>query len=242
MSTLLAAYIPVLLVGFSIQLLLTAVAVVAVELHVIPLEKVPNVVRPALHGVLWPQYWISRAIESSVCPVQRPSQLIAVDSIICIDMLNPLALLLTFGLSSPPLAVLIALVVASRMRMWQWEVFRFVRAVRGTAGLEGSGRSDELLGKLSAACSPTAAVLCWSFPLLAVLSMLFSVFVMWDTAAEVSWEAPLLALVLVLFTVGTLRYKASLSAYIPHTGIDLKRRKGGSLEITESKSTVNPLQ
>ena len=148
MSTLLAAYIPVLLIGFSIQLLLTAVAVVAVELQVIPYEAVPGAVRPVVHGLLWPQYWISRALESESdeSPVQRPGQLLRADSIICIDLLNPLALLLTFGLSSPPLAVLITLVVVSRMTMWRWVLHRFVAAAK-----EKGGRCEELLVKLSEA-------------------------------------------------------------------------------------------
>ena len=101
-------------------------------------------------------------------------------------------------------------------------------------------------GKLPVACSH-----CRGSLLLAVLSMLFSVFMMWDTAADVSWEAPLLALLLVLFTAGTLRHKARLSELISisRSGLhkmmpNIRRRKEreGSVEVFEMRSTENPMQ
>ena len=97
------------------------------------------------------------------------------------------------------------------MTMWRWVVHRFVAAMKekgAGGGLEG--RCEELLVKLSEACTALEAPMLWSFPLLSTLSMLFSVFMWWDTTGEVSWEVPLLAVAVVMFAVLTLHWRGRI--------------------------------
>ena len=226
---------PVLMIGFSIQLLLSVGFVWVVVLQVVDYDSVPGMFRSVLHGVFWPDHWISSRSDSYI----EPFQLFRVESIICTDMLNPLTMFATFGLSSPPLAVLIALVMMTRMTMWHWAVTRFVSTV--SKAEDRSGRSDEVLAKLSKACIRIDALVIWSYLLLAGVSMMFIMFMVWDTTASVTWEGPLLASLVVVSSVLWLRYKSSRLDVHPNEEEELSTE--GSIRTIElkSKPLVNPM-
>ena len=93
-SVLLTSYLPVLILGFSIQIL------VSVLLPVI-LNRVGEWLGlvDIIHGILWPEFWLrSEESESHVIKLERnPSIMLNSKVILCFDILNNVMILLSFG-------------------------------------------------------------------------------------------------------------------------------------------------
>ena len=127
-SVVLTSYIPVFLLGYSIQLLLTFVMLASLSY----MRHVPRSVREVLHGVVFPEYWrqggdVSVANRASVS--SNPRVLLDTRTIFCNDVFNNWLVMLTFGLCSPVLAVAIACSVLLKMSLWTFLLGRFTKII-----------------------------------------------------------------------------------------------------------------
>ena len=132
-AVILASYIPVFLLGYSIQLLLPLC--VLMSLTYLPYESISPCVRHMLHGLLWPEYWLRQ--ESHVRTLNQnlvhndPTVLLKIRTIFCNDVFNNWLLVLTFGLCSPVLAVAIVCSVVLNMSLWVLLIGRFTSHLAG---------------------------------------------------------------------------------------------------------------
>ena len=129
-SVVLTSYIPVFLLGYSIQLLLPFVRLAL--LAYMPYGSLPRSVREVLHGVVFPEYWrqggdVSVANRASVN--SDPLVLFDTRTIFCNDVFNNWLVMLTFGLCSPVLAVAIACSVLLKMYLWTFLLGRFTKII-----------------------------------------------------------------------------------------------------------------
>lgn len=184
-SVLFSSYIPVLLLGFSIQLLLTFL----VPVLLYRAGELTSSLRDVAHGVLWPEYWLNsdsseHARKKSDRLEKKPTIVLYPTNIICFDILNNLVIMFTFGLSSPLVAVAVTCTVASKMSVLLLLVGRF-SAVLNTNNESGVHFALATLGKLR---FPLWEVLQQSFWLLVWTSALFFSVVCWDIAGDdVGW-------------------------------------------------------
>jgi len=191
-STLLTAYIPVLVLGFSLQLLV-ACAFPLLQASV-SYERIPLFVRKQLSGVVWPHYW-TRELRPEEQQARRsllssdPWVLLKTKTVICFDILNNLLLMLTFGICSPVMAVLICCVVGVKMSVWTYLIGRFVGAMLETDQSKSDrGSRDEALAALAEVYISVYDVLRACFWQLLWCSALFFMFLCWDIATdEVGW-------------------------------------------------------
>ena len=129
-STVLSSFIPVLLLGYSIQVMLPFV-VLALVLYV-PHSSTHPVVRLMLHGLLWPEQWVQGGevlARNKALVVSRPDMMLRTRAIFCNDVLNNWLLMVTFGLCSPALAVAIVCSVWVHSCLWVVMIGRFTRRV-----------------------------------------------------------------------------------------------------------------
>jgi len=129
-SVLLSAYIPVLLLGYAIQIVLPLV--VLGTLVTLRYESVPLTCRLMLHGLIWPEHWLQGGdgyTHNRIVMDSRPDVMLQIRSILCNDVLNNWLLMVTFGLCSPVLAVAVACAVVLKMCLWVLLVGRFTRHV-----------------------------------------------------------------------------------------------------------------
>lgn len=129
-SVVLTSYIPVLLLGYSIQLLLPFVllAIVTCVSH----DSVPASIRTTLHGVIWPEYWLQGGgvlAHNKAVVRDNPSTMLNMSTIFCNDVFNNLLVMLTFGLCSPLLAVAVACSVMLKMSLWVLLIGRYAICV-----------------------------------------------------------------------------------------------------------------
>ena len=137
-SVLLTSFIPVLIMGYSIQLLLP-VAAMAILTYV-PYSLIPLVCRHMFRGILWPTQWSqggTELVHNKLFVNKHTDVMLQIRSILCNDVLNNWILMLTFGLCSPILAVAIVCCVLVKMTLWMILIGRFTRHV-----LVGNGDSD----------------------------------------------------------------------------------------------------
>jgi len=130
-SAVLTSYIPVFLLGYSIQLMLSLIILTA--LTYVSYASLPFAVRTMLHGIMWPEYWLqdsddvlarNKAIVESDAGI-----MLKIRTIFCNDVLNNWLLLLTFGLCSPVLVLAVVCSVLMKMSMWVLVVGRFTRCM-----------------------------------------------------------------------------------------------------------------
>ena len=129
-SVLLTSYIPVLLLGYSIQLLLSWI-LVALQMHM-SYESFPSSIRSSLHGLMWPEYWRQGGdtlVHNKATVSRFPTVLLQIRTIFCNDILNNWLLLMTFGLCSPILAVAIVCCLLLKMSLWVILVGRYTKCV-----------------------------------------------------------------------------------------------------------------
>ena len=145
-SVVLTSYIPVFLLGYSIQLVLPLI-VLAVLTNVSH-DSMPSSVHKVIHGIIWPEYWLSGS--DDVLAVSKLKALGGGDSgdllnmrpIFCNDVCNNWLLMVTFGLCSPVLAVAIVCSVLLKMSLWVMLVGRFTRCMLHD-GDGGGGHSSD---------------------------------------------------------------------------------------------------
>lgn len=180
-SVLLTSYIPVLILSFSIQLVLTFVLPVML-FHV---GKFINL-RGVAHGIIWPEYWLSSDTSRNETELAGESNiLLHSTNIICFSILNNLVILLTFGLTSPLLTIAVAFAAVSKMSVLLLMVRRFSAVLRGGDQHEGVHFLQMALARVR---FPLMEVLQRSFWLIVSISALFFTLVCWDTASdEVGW-------------------------------------------------------
>ena len=139
-SAVLTSYIPVFLLGYSIQLMLSLIILTA--LTYVSYDSLPFAVRTMLHGIMWPEYWLqdsddvlarNKAIVESDAGI-----MLKIRTIFCNDVLNNWLLLLTFGLCSPVLAVAIVCAVLLKMSLWVMLIGRFTRRMLHNADSDGN--------------------------------------------------------------------------------------------------------
>jgi hypothetical protein len=148
-SVVLTSYIPVLLLGYSIQLMLPFIFMTS--LTFVSYDSMPPSVRKMFHGIIWPEYWLQGGdvlVRNTAILNSDPSVLLEIETICCNDVLNNWLLMLTFGLCSPVLAVAIVCSVLLKMSLWMSLVGRFTRSILPGDGGGGDG---------SNATSPPAA-------------------------------------------------------------------------------------
>ena len=229
-SVLLTSYIPVLVLGYSLQLLLSWIAVVI--LMQVAYDKLSPSTRTAFHGLIWPEYWRQGGealIHNKVTVTLVPDALFKIRTVLCNDVLNNWLLLLTFGLCSPILAFAIVCCVLLKLALWLVLVGRFTKCVlqdsdhtfasavidkaqhplpseRGVVDDHSGGAVCFALSSLAQIYVPLYSVLTSSFWRLAWCSGLFVALLSWDMAAdEVGWLQSLWVPVFPLLVVLVLR-------------------------------------
>lgn len=183
-SVVLTSYIPVLTLGFSVQLVLTFIAPVILFLGGKWLR-----LRDVSHGILWPEYWLNSdtsdiALQKEMKLNKNHSVLLNTANTMCFSILHSLSVMLTFGLTSPFLAVAIACTVASKMSLLVLLIGRFTSVLR-----RGDSKGVHFaLASLANLSFPLTDVLRRSFWLLMWTSSLFFCFICWDIAGDsVGW-------------------------------------------------------
>ena len=176
------AFVPVLIIGFCIQLLLPLIFFFSVRY-----DDIPIFFRAHLNGVLWPEHW-----HRSDVTLIEPSELMKMSSILSRDVLHPLAVMMTFGLCSPPLACLVATVTVIRCSIWMWTMDRFVSFPTDSEE-ETKDRitKQKCLSALSELRFPLCEVQRNAFWSIFVISAMFILLLYWDTLDNVEWVAPL---------------------------------------------------
>ena len=183
-SVLLEAYIPVLIIGFCLQLVLPFVIILSIGHD--EFNALPAYLRVQMNGVLWPKYWNDLNEATAI----KPTNLMKISSIIGRDVLNPLAVMMTFGLCSPALTFLVATVAVVKCGMWVWAVRRFISVITKKDNTVTCGRSnDRCLSALAALDFPLQAVMRRAFWIILAFSTMFILFLYWDTVDDVGWEA-----------------------------------------------------
>lgn len=191
-SVLLTSYLPVLVLGFSIQLMICFIKPVVFILAGSVVDTGALLRLKVCKGVLWPQHWARSAwtSEKRAALEKDPSLLLNPKSILCFDVLSNLNVILTFGLCSPILAFAAMCAVLAKMHMWRLLVGRFTRELIGDHDSDGGCNLALLvLGDMH---FPLMRVLRRSFWLIAVSSSVFFSFVCWDIASDdVGWRQAL---------------------------------------------------
>jgi hypothetical protein len=208
-SVLLTSYIPVLVIGYSIQL----VALCVMPLLLSQAARVCSsssssktihrtiIHRKVTHGIVWPEFWMSN--QSSL--EMDPSMLLNSKSLLCFDILNNLMVMHTFGLCSPILAVAATCVAVSKTNMLILLVKRFVAVVSEVQAGSGSTQESDnsmflVIGLLAEVNFPLREVLQRAFWLIAWLSAVFVAMMCWDVAGDaVGWDRSVWLPALALF-------------------------------------------
>jgi hypothetical protein len=187
-SVLLTSYIPVLILGYSIQIVLS----VAMPVLLSPLGAW---LATTFHGILWPEYWLrdgdgdaAVASRNRVYLAKNPTIILRPEDVLCFNILNNLLIMLTFGLCSPVLAVAVTCAVVSKMSVLMFLVGRFSKVLRG--GDDEDGSVHYALVALASVRFPLLEVLQQSFWVIVWTSALFVAMVCWDIAGDdVGWAA-----------------------------------------------------
>ena len=189
-SVLLTSYIPVLILGFSMQIVLCFIIPPFLS-QVGKWINLPAIIhRNAMNGILWPEYWLnsddSDLVSRNHVDLEKdPTIIINPLSILCFNILNNLMIMLTFGLCSPVLAVAVACTVVSKMSELLLLIGRFTHVLRGDCG-------HFALVALAKVHFPVTEVLRESFWVMVWTSALFFSLVCWDIASDdVGWAASL---------------------------------------------------
>lgn len=203
-SVLLEAYVPVLLIGFCLQLLLPALLLLFLSTG--NYGSLPLFLSSNFNGILWPEHWCGQMI-SSTSFMPESSQLMNTPSILCTDIVHPMAVMMTFGFCSPPLAFLAAIVGILKCSMWIGAVKHFCAIVENFECGEGDRkRLQQLVMCFTKVPFPYDEVMMRVFWIIFMYSIVFVLFLHWDTVSQVEWEGPL-ALSLFAILSGCLIYR-----------------------------------
>lgn len=243
-SVLLTAYIPVLILGFSIQLVLCFCLPAVLTYFENSLDIQRFIQYRLLKGVLFPDFWLDTGDDpltksKKELALKDPSIILNPKTILCFGILNGLMVMLSFGLCSPILTMALACAVVLQMYMWTLLMGRFCSV------LADCNRSMNFaLVALAEVQLPLRDVFQQSFWLIAWCTASFCALLCWDIAADsVGWVesiwVPITTLcypiVLWVVSVGQRQHKAQRS--ISKEGVEL----GPSICATDS-ATCNPLR
>lgn len=81
-------------------------------------NSVPTVLRPLIHGLMWPKYWIAESQEKEKLLASSPLLLLDTVDIVSMDVIFNLSIMLTFGFCSPILALAIGCACFFKIKMW----------------------------------------------------------------------------------------------------------------------------
>ena len=198
-----------------------------------------------MNGVLWPEFWLNTDASNKLI---KPSYLLKVSSLINRDILYPLAVLMTFGLCSPPLFCLVVCVSVLKCGLWIWAMIRFstfmirIEADGDKGEFKRKGKGHYCLLALCKRSFPLKEVVERAFWMILLLSMIFILFLYWDIVDEIKWKVPvgmvgLVALLFGISRVANYRHKRGLGKVADKiTEVELVGKK----EIVSV--TLNPLQ
>jgi hypothetical protein len=242
-STILTSYIPVYVFVYAIQLLVSVLLVVV--LTSVEYTSLPRWLQKGLHGVFWPGHeWISDRIV--------PRDLLKATEIISFDILNHLAVFVTFGISSPYLAVILIFSVCLKLYIWRMIIGRFAytrscpnsESICNIGGYKESG--DDGLASLSLACLPIMDMLEDCMRPIVLSSAVFFACICWDMAGDkVDWRASFWApasvmMVPVLLWCVVFAHKHSNKMAAGSDGSSVEE---DTLTVTEeSQQSFNPMQ
>jgi Leucine-rich repeat (LRR) protein len=206
-STLLAAYLPVYIYIYSIQIVLYPLATYLLSKYV-PYPRLPHWVQAKLPGIIWPLHWAASEHltaekiqqQGQKLEIATARRLLKTDDLMT-RYLQGVLVLITFGLCCPPLAMAIALSMYLSLVQLRCVIGRFV-LLRHPDLIEGGqhhapealepqslASADASLGALKSGIMnldrsfhQTAWIVVWT-------SCFFYVVLCWDIAGdEVGWE------------------------------------------------------
>lgn len=264
-SEILTSFIPVLMLGYSIQLLLTILAFAF--LPYVPYVSMSHVVLKIFHGVICPDYWLQGGdllVVNKALVKRDPRVLLKIQTVFCNDVLNNWLLMLTFGLFSPVLAAAIACVVVLKMFLWVFLIGRFTRcalqagcvggttittatvatkSIDGTAAVAAADDQNGCdvvhfsLAALAAAYTPLFEVLARAFWRLVWCSALFVSLLGWDMAADdVGW---LRSLWIPLVSFGYTLVLRGVAHYVYHDGDDENQETSNKVVLPRESSCIS---
>lgn len=205
--------------------LLLPIFLILIVVDRVDFSSLHPVLRKSVHGMLWPRHW--HATEAP----PAPSELLRFPGIACCDMLNPLAVLLTFGLCSPALAFAVTVFGIAKLRLWTFAVHRF-----GVYNLDNGGRPDgethsrqkQCLEAFSRASLPMYDIVRGSFPYVVAYSTGFVIILYSDMSLSFSWIVPFTIIVF-----------SGIVVLVVHKYPNLRQPLEGEVELKET--VLNPL-
>ena len=147
-SEVLKSYIPVFLLGYSIQLVLPLIFVAA--LTSLSHDSISPSIRMLFHGIIWPEYWLQASVDVSAHDITKvlvggdSGVMLDMRTIFCNDVCNNWFVMVTFGLCSPVLAVAVVCSVLLKMLLWVMLVGRFTRCMLHNEDGSGGDTSDTI--------------------------------------------------------------------------------------------------
>jgi hypothetical protein len=144
-SVVVTSYIPVLLLGYSMQLVLPVI--VMALLRCVPYTSMSPSVRAMFYGIIWPEYWLQGSgdvapFDNNAIAINDPYVILETRTVFSNGVFNNWMLLLTFGLCSPVLAVAIVGCVLLKMSLWVLLIGRFTRCILHDADISDGGESS----------------------------------------------------------------------------------------------------
>ena len=236
--------------AYALQLLVSLLLVVV--LTFVDYSRVPAWLQKGLHGVFWPGHeWVSSRVV--------PRDVLKATEIISFDILGHLAVFVTFGISSPYLALILIFSVCLKLYMWRVIIGRFVY-IRSSpsrdlaCSMGGQQESGDVgLSMLNLACLPILDMLERGMWAILLSSAVFFGFICWDMAGDkVDWKgsiwAPLTVLSIplllwccvVLFRYHRVDASSDNKGQQSDTGATL--RQGVTWSSAAGAAAVNPMQ
>ena len=226
-SVLLEAYVPVLIIGFCMQLVLPLLLFLMLNDEVF--GYFPQFIRSHMPGIFWPEFWYKMEDRRTV----HAEEFLKIPNVICRDMLHPIAVMMTFGLCSPPLGCLAAAVGIVKCLIWIWALGRFSTFYIEKDVIEmNMARVNRYISLLCELKLPLRQVFRKAYWVIILYSMIFMVFLYWDTSGEIGWEVPV--------TVASLVLLLYIISYITTSKLNMRNEQ--MVSVAEMATiTVSPL-
>ena len=239
-SVLLTSFVPVLIMGFAIQLCFILAFPLICSL--VNGRNMSLVIRnKMLPGIAWPLFWADNddvefpLHQKRILLIEDPRVLFNSNFVICFDVLNNVMIFLTFGLASPVLAAAVVVVAVLKMHLLLLLVGRFAAVLKDddrNSVSQGASTESEVHYALAAMCRlpfPLVEVLQLSFWPFATVSAVFISLVCWDIACDdIGWElslfVPMWATVYLVFLMAfnrVFRNRRNVSFGLTARSIDL---------------------
>ena len=132
-SVVLTSYIPVFIYTYMFRLLLPFGVII---ISLLPYTSIPKIVSAKFPGIFWPDYWVTHDVENltdeendlvqrNIAGVASGRKLLSIKSVI-VQVMQDMCVLLTFGLCSPLLAVVVTCASVTSFYVLRIVVSRFV--------------------------------------------------------------------------------------------------------------------